>query len=170
MAPDIPMTPRAEDQNRTAIESWPVVISRPSGVGKGTLAQKLFDAHPGVFASTVSHTTRAHYTLFNGYCYGTSKNTIAEQTAKGLIVLLDIEMHGVKQIKLHPGFNARYVFIKPLSIEKLEARLKRHRTKSEETELEYSKTPGVYDIIITNNKIEEAFKKLDKYILPGPTA
>lgn len=73
------------------------------------------------------------YTLFNGYCYGTSKNTIAEQTAKGLIVLLDIEMHGVKQIKLHPGFNARYVFIKPLSIEKLEARLKRHRTKSEES-------------------------------------
>ena len=117
MAPNMPITARAEDQNRTAIEGspqnrWPVVISGPSGVGKGTLAQKLFDAHPGVFAPTVSHTTRAprsgevegvsyyfisvtefellisqnafvEYTCFSGHYYGTSKHTIAEQTAKG---------------------------------------------------------------------------------------
>ncbi|KAI0835825.1 guanylate kinase [Hypoxylon sp. FL0890] len=208
MAPSMPITPQAEDQNRTAIENslqnrWPVVISGPSGVGKGTLVQKLFDAHPGVFASTVSHTTRAprsgevegvsyyfisvpeferliaqdafvEYTSFSGHYYGTSKHTIAEQTAKGLVVLLEIEMQGVKQMKMRTGFDARYVFIQPPSIEELEARLRGRGTESEESlqkrltraqaELEYSKTPGVYDIIITNDNIEEAFQRLHKYI------
>ncbi|KAJ2970408.1 hypothetical protein NUW58_g9708 [Xylaria curta] len=213
MAPGVPITPQAEDQNQTAIKNslqnrWPVVISGPSGVGKGTLVQKLFDAHPGVFAFTVSHTTRAprsgevegvsyyfisvpeferliaqdafvEYTSFSGHYYGTSKHTIAEQTAKGLVVLLDIEMQGVKQMKMRTGFDARYVFIKPPSIDELEARLRGRGTESQESiqkrltraqaELEYSKTPGVHDIIITNDEIEEAFQRLDKYIFHGLT-
>ncbi|KAI3319549.1 guanylate kinase [Xylariaceae sp. AK1471] len=175
MAPNVPITPQAEDQNRTAIESspqnrWPIVISGPSGVGKGTLAQKLFDAHPGVLASTVSHTTRAPR---SGEVEGVSYYFISVAEFE-LLISQNALMHGVKQIKMHPGFNARYVFIKPPSIEDLEARLRGRSTESEESiqkrltraeaELEYSKTPGVHDIIITNDKIEEAFEKLDKYI------
>ncbi|KAI1430075.1 guanylate kinase [Xylaria sp. FL1777] len=213
MAPNIPITPQVEGQNRISIESslqnrWPVIISGPSGVGKGTLAQKLFDAYPGVFASTVSHTTRAprsgevegvsyyfisvpefellisqdafvEYTSFSGHYYGTSKHTIAEQTAKGLVVILDIEMQGVKQLKTRTGFDGRYVFIRPPSIKELEARLRGRGTESEESiqkrltraqdELEYSKIPGVHDIIITNDKLEEAFQRLSKYIFHGLT-
>ncbi|KJR86290.1 uncharacterized protein SPSK_02829 [Sporothrix schenckii 1099-18] len=41
-------------------QNWsPIVISGPSGVGKGTLCQKLCERHPDLFATTVSHTTRA---------------------------------------------------------------------------------------------------------------
>ncbi|KAL2867538.1 P-loop containing nucleoside triphosphate hydrolase protein [Aspergillus lucknowensis] len=36
----------------------PIVISGPSGVGKGALVQRLFDEHPDTFAFGVSHTTR----------------------------------------------------------------------------------------------------------------
>ena len=36
----------------------PLVISGPSGVGKGTLIRMLFDHNPGRFAFSVSHTTR----------------------------------------------------------------------------------------------------------------
>lgn len=36
----------------------PVVISGPSGVGKGTLYGLLFDRHPDTFTLSVSHTTR----------------------------------------------------------------------------------------------------------------
>ncbi|KAI0201265.1 guanylate kinase [Astrocystis sublimbata] len=204
-------TVQAGDQTELQSKSppqtrWPVVISGPSGVGKGTLIQKLIDAHPGVFATTVSHTTRAprpgevdglsyhfvsvrefellisqdafvEHTTFSGHYYGTSKHTIAEQTAKGLVVLLDIEMQGVKQIKTRTAFEARYVFVKPPSIEVLEARLRGRGTESEESvqtrlsraqaELEFAETPGVHDVIITNDEIEGAFERLGQYIFHG---
>lgn len=99
----------------------PIVISGPSGVGKGTLYKRLFDSHPDTFCLSVSHTTRGprpgeqdgvdyHYVTmeafedliakdgfvehakFGGNRYGTSKMTIEEQTNKGKVVLLDIEM------------------------------------------------------------------------------
>ena len=99
----------------------PIVVSGPSGVGKGTLYNRLFERHPDCFCLSVSHTTRAprpgeqdgvhyHFTTmekfeeliaqdgfvehakFGGNRYGTSKMTIEEQTAKGKVVLLDIEM------------------------------------------------------------------------------
>lgn len=97
------------------------MISGPSGVGKGTLFKRLFDLHPECFALSVSHTTRsprageAHgvdyyyvspdefealvkadgfveHAKFGSNRYGTSKQTIADQTAKGRVVVLDIEM------------------------------------------------------------------------------
>lgn len=37
----------------------PLVVCGPSGVGKGTLIQKLFDEIPDTFGFSVSHTTRA---------------------------------------------------------------------------------------------------------------
>lgn len=37
----------------------PIVISGPSGVGKGTLISKLMEEFPSMFGFSVSHTTRA---------------------------------------------------------------------------------------------------------------
>ena len=37
----------------------PIVISGPSGVGKGTLYKLLFNRHPDTFTLSVSHTTRS---------------------------------------------------------------------------------------------------------------
>lgn len=99
----------------------PIVISGPSGVGKGTLYKMLFDRHPDTFALSVSHTTRAprpgesdavdyhfvsmeafedliakdgfvEHAKFGGNRYGTSKMTIEQQSSKGKLVVLDIEM------------------------------------------------------------------------------
>jgi guanylate kinase len=139
----------------------PVVISGPSGVGKGTLCKMLFKAHPGTFASTVSCTTRkprpgeiegkdyffvsrqefstlvsqnafVEHAVFSGHNYGTSKKMIADLIASGLIVVLDIEMQGVQQMQSDPGVEARYVFVKPLNYETLEERLRSRSTESEE--------------------------------------
>lgn len=180
----------------------PIVISGPSGVGKGTLSQKLFDTHPNVFTLTVSHTTRTprtgevdgvayffvshdtflslisqnvfvEHTFFSGNHYGTSKETVADQTAKGLVVVLDIEMHGVQQMKENNSIDARYVFIKPPSLESLEARLRSRGTEKEEEiqrrlaqariELEYA-DQGIHDKIIVNSDLDRAYKELEAFV------
>ncbi|KAL4917571.1 P-loop containing nucleoside triphosphate hydrolase protein [Aspergillus aurantiobrunneus] len=177
------------------------MTSSPSGAGKGTLVQKLFDEHPGTFAFTVSHTTRkprageiegkqyyfispatfatlieqdafVEHATFSGNQYGTSEATIAEQMAKGLVVVLDIEMDGVRQVKAG-GLEARYVFVKPPSFEALEERLRGRGTESDEdvrrrldrarVELEFADVPGVYDKIVVNDDLETAFRELEEF-------
>ncbi|QKX59599.1 uncharacterized protein TRUGW13939_06736 [Talaromyces rugulosus] len=185
----------------------PVILSGPSGVGKGTLFRKLSDAHPDIFALSVSHTTRKprpeevegqdyffispaefpalvsqgaflEYALFNGHYYGTSKEAIATQTAKGRVVVLDIEMQGVQQIKESRKLDARYVFIKPPSLHSLETRLRnrgtendvniRERVTQARVEIEYAETEaGVYDKIIINDDLDTAYKELEEFIY-GP--
>ncbi|KAI0485510.1 guanylate kinase [Xylaria cf. heliscus] len=180
----------------------PLIISGPSGVGKGTLINRLFGSHPDTFTLSVSHTTRAprpgethgvHYfyvpvaefedliaadgfvehAQFNGNRYGTSKATIEEQTAKGKVVVLDIEMEGVKQIR-KSNIDARFVFIKPPTFEALEQRLRGRGTEDETSvvkrlnqakkELEYADTPGVHDLIIVNDDLDAAYKELEDYV------
>lgn len=95
------------------------------------------------------------YTFFNGNYYGTSKKTIEDQEAKGLVVILEIEMDGFKQIKQHQSNHARYVFIKSPSVEALERRLRgrgtedetkiQQRLKQARIELEFAKAPGAHD-------------------------
>ncbi|KAL2139240.1 hypothetical protein VTI28DRAFT_5472 [Corynascus sepedonium] len=189
-------------------DSRPVVISGPSGVGKGTLYKLLFQRHPDTFTLSVSHTTRSprpgeqdgvdyHFVTkeaflelkaqngflenaqFGDNFYGTSKATIEEQTAKGKIVVLDIEVEGVKQIRAS-GFPARYVFIAPPSEEELEKRLRGRGTEKEESiqkrlkqakvELEYSKVPGIHDRIIVNDDLEKAYKELEEFVFAEPKA
>ena len=148
------LIPAAAPQDRR-----PLVISGPSGTGKGTLIQKLIDTHPNTFELTVSHTTRQprpgekdgisyHFvsvetyntlkhsggliedTMYTGDFYGTSKAALADILEKNRIPILDIEMTGVKQVQTK-GFDARYVFIKPRDLDVLEKRLRGRGTESE---------------------------------------
>ncbi|KAI1269532.1 guanylate kinase [Xylariaceae sp. FL1019] len=180
----------------------PLVVSGPSGVGKGTLIKRLFAAHPDTFTFSVSHTSRAprpgeahgvdyfyvtmqefedliandgfvEHAKFGSNRYGTSKATISEQTAKGKVVVLDIEMEGVKQIR-KSSIDARFIFVKPPSFEDLEKRLRGRGTETEDSmnkrlnqakvELEYADTPGVHDIIIVNDDLDAAYKELEGFV------
>lgn len=114
------------------------------------------------------------YATFSGNHYGTSKQTIVDQMSKGLVVVLDIEVQGVKQMKANSSIDARYIFIKPPSFDALEARLRKRGTEKDEeiekrlaqakAELEYAETQGVYDKIIVNDDLEKAFKELEEFI------
>ncbi|POS74693.1 guanylate kinase, partial [Diaporthe helianthi] len=109
---------------------------------------------------------------------GTSKQTIIDQTAKGSVVLLDIEMEGVKQmrqeqLKAGSQINPRFLFIKPPSFAVLEARLRGRGTEDEgsvqrrlaqaRAELDYAET-GVHDKIIVNHDLGEAYQELEDFI------
>lgn len=187
----------------------PIIISGPSGVGKGTLYKLLLTRHPSVFATSISHTTRdprpgeqrdvdyyyttmenfekmigedgfVEHAMFGGNRYGTSKAMIEKMMKEGKVVVLDIEMEGVKQIKTS-HLSARYVFISPPSpaMSTLESRLRGRGTEKEESiqkrlqqaknELEYAETPGVHDIVIVNDDLEKAYTELEEFIFKGET-
>ena len=113
------------------------------------------------------------HTTFAGHQYGTSKRTVADQIAKGRTVILDIEMEGVKQMKADPTITARYVFIRPPSLEVLEQRLRGRGTEREDdiqrrlnqarNEIEYANT-GVHDKIIVNDDLQTAYRELEDFV------
>lgn len=136
-----------------------IVVSGPSGAGKGTLCKRLLELNPGVCLS-VSATTRAkregeedgvHYYFitspefeamiekgelieyshhFENY-YGTPKRRVLEQLEAGRDVILEIDVNGGAQVReSFPG--AVLVFIAPPSLIELKHRIEARATESEE--------------------------------------
>ncbi len=136
-----------------------IVLTGPSGVGKGTLVQLLLQRHPELYLS-ISATTRSprpgeiegqhyyfvsrsdfkkmiadHHLLewaeFAGNYYGTPRLPIEQQIAAGKTVLLEIELEGANQIYATRP-DALRVFILPSSISVLEQRLRDRAQDSED--------------------------------------
>ena len=136
-----------------------IVITGPSGVGKGSLVQQLLQRNKDLWLS-ISATTRKprhgekdgqHYFFlekeqfeksieidgflewaeFAGNFYGTPKNEIQNQLDKNKIVLLEIELEGARQIrKTFP--EAFQIFLAPPNLEELEKRIRGRGTDEEE--------------------------------------
>ncbi|PWA25449.1 hypothetical protein CCH79_00005405 [Gambusia affinis] len=111
---------------------------------------------------------------FSGNLYGTSKAAVQAVQAKNLICILDIDMQGVKNIK-KTNLNPMYISIQPPSMEILEKRLRDRNTESEESlqkrlhaakvDMELSKEPGMFDVVIVNDNLEDAYKNLQQALL-----
>ena len=129
------------------MEGLLVVISGPSGAGKGTVVKAL----PLDYALSISVTTRGQrpgethgkeyffvskkefetmqaednlleYTEYVGNFYGTPRKYVEEQIAMGKIVILEIEVVGALQIKEKLP-EAVLIFIVPPTLAELERRL-----------------------------------------------
>ncbi len=162
-----------------------IVVSGFSGVGKGTVVQLVFESLPNLQFS-ISCTTRkprsgeengvnyffmseeefekkiaadefVEYTkTFTNY-YGTLKSEIDKPLARGVDVLLELNVVGAMNIKkMYP--DSVTVFISPPSIGALKARLIGRGTESPESierrlkEIENeSKVIDKYDYCVTNN-------------------
>jgi guanylate kinase len=135
-----------------------VVLTGPSGAGKGTLLAALCQKYPELYIS-VSATTRSprpgeidgeHYFFldrpqfdrmvtqgeflewaeFAGNCYGTPRSPVVDQINQGRIVILEIELEGARQVRQNFPAALR-VFIMPPSFEELESRLRGRGTESD---------------------------------------
>jgi guanylate kinase len=151
---DIPMV----DSQQGDVEGRLVVLTGPSGAGKGTLLAALCQKYPELYVS-ISATTRLprpgevegeHYFFldrpqfdrmvaqgeflewaeFAGNCYGTPRPPVVEQINLGKTVILEIELEGARQVRQNFPAALR-VFIMPPSFEELENRLRGRGTESD---------------------------------------
>ena len=136
-----------------------IIITGPSGVGKGTVVKELLDRNKDIWLS-ISATTRnprmgekdgenyyfisderfkdmidkkefLEWAQFAGNYYGTPLSTVNEKIEKGFVVLLEIEVEGAKQIK-EKFPEALSIFLLPPSDEELEKRIRNRGTEKEE--------------------------------------
>ena len=136
-----------------------VVLSGPSGVGKGTVRKALFEMQNHNLVYSVSMTTRKpregevdgqdyyfvskeefiegikndrflEWAEFSGNLYGTNKDFV-EKALKNNNVILEIDTQGAMQVKAKMP-DAITIFIAPPSFEVLENRLRGRKTESEE--------------------------------------
>ena len=137
-----------------------IVISGPSGVGKGTVIKEIIDDPDLALSYSVSMTTREkrageeegvnyyyvsreqfeqtrdeggllEWTEFVGNYYGTPLAEVERIRKEGRNVLLEIEVEGCMQVKEKVP-DALTIFIVPPSVKELENRIRGRRTEAEE--------------------------------------
>ncbi len=137
-----------------------IVLSGPSGVGKGTVRKAIFDHPETNFKYSISMTTRQkregerdgidyffksheefetlieqdkfiEYAEYVGNYYGTPVDYVKETIADGHDVFLEIEVEGAKQVR-EKFPDALFIFLAPPTLAQLEERLIGRGTDSQE--------------------------------------
>lgn len=136
-----------------------LVISGPSGAGKGTVCGAYLKEHPEC-ALSVSATTRTprpgeengvnyyfmsredfkekikndgflEHAVFCDNYYGTPKDAVMQMIDSGRDVILEIEVQGAMQVRAHYP-EAVFIFVVPPTMDELENRLRGRGTESDE--------------------------------------
>jgi guanylate kinase len=165
------------------------VLSGPSGVGKGTVCERLFLYRPSLQIST-SLTTRPprpgevagrdydfttparfqelisedaflEWAVVHGHYYGTLKETVEENLARGTDLLLEIDVQGALQVRRRLA-GAVLIFMAPPSMEALYMRIAGRATEDAahmKRRLEAAQHELAaychYDYLVVNDRVEE---------------
>ena len=170
------------------------VLSGPSGAGKGTVLARVRESRPELHV-TVSATTRRprpgevdgvsyhflgedefarlvdegaflEWAQVHGHRYGTLKSEVDDNLARGVTVILEIDVQGALSVQAQRP-DAVLLFVEPPSMEELERRLRARGTEDESqivlrlhnarTEMTYAER---YDARIVNDTLDEAAQHL----------
>lgn len=137
-----------------------IVLSGPSGVGKGTVRKEVFSQEDTAFEYSISMTTRSprqgevngvdyffktreefeelikkgkllEYAEFVGNYYGTPVDYVRETLDKGKDVFLEIEVEGAKQVR-EKFPDGLFIFLVPPSLSELKNRIVTRGTETED--------------------------------------
>jgi len=170
------------------------VVSSPSGGGKGTIIRYVLDVVPNLSYS-VSFTTRAprqcevngreyffvspqifeemaaadeflEWACVHGNYYGTSRRQVAEETAAGTDIVLEVDVQGAASVRQLP-LDSVSIFILPPSYEVLRERLIARGTDTpEQLEVRLRNAPAelrqysAFDYVIINDEVKRAAEQL----------
>lgn len=151
-----------------------IVLSGPSGVGKGTVRKAIFSQPSTKFEYSISMTTRKpregeidgvdyffkekeefealieqgkllEYAQYVGNYYGTPVDYVKETLDAGKDVFLEIEVQGAKQVR--DNFpDGLFIFLSPPSLSELQTRIVSRGTESTD---------------LINNRMQEARKEIE---------
>ena len=153
-----------------------IILTGPSGVGKGTVVKEILDKEKNIWLS-ISATTRGpregekdgenyyfmdkkkfkemieqnlflEWAQFAGNYYGTPLSSVNEKIKKGFTVLLEIEVEGAKQIK-EKFPHSLSIFLLPPDKEELERRIRNRGTEKEEA-IKKRLSRANYEISVSN--------------------
>ena len=175
-----------------------VVISGPSGVGKTTIVKRILERLDFLRLS-VSATTRPprpgekdgvdyhfvsreefermirdgrmlEWARVYGNLYGTPISEVEKAQKDGKVLLLDIEIDGVEQLR-EKGIKGVYIQIVPPSIDELKRRLQKRGTESEdmvERRLERAAKElarkELFDFVVANDDLERAVDEVERIV------
>ncbi|HSC45963.1 MAG TPA: guanylate kinase [Candidatus Acidoferrum sp.] len=176
-----------------------LIVSGPSGSGKSTLVQRLLQM-PGTMASKSCTTRTRRATEASGKCYdyvteqefeamvsrgefleyarvfgkhsyGTPKKWLEESRARGLDLVLEIDVQGAAQVKEKLPESVA-IFILPPSREELERRLRSRGQDSDEeigrrlarARSEIEAFGKFYDYCVVNRDVESAGREVESIL------
>ncbi len=169
------------------------MVSGPSGVGKTTILHRILSALGAQFSVSATTRPRAagetdgvdyrfvdepafqsmidrgefleYAQVFGRNWYGTPEAPVDEAIAQGRVVILDIDVHGAKQVRERRP-EVFGIFILPPSETELHRRLAdRGREDAEAIERRFAEAkreiaaarePGLYDAFVVNDELERA--------------
>jgi len=192
------LRPSINSGNYTASRGTLFVVSSPSGGGKGTIIRHVLELVPNLSYS-VSFTTRAprageidgreyffvsrkvfegmvaageflESACVHGNLYGTAKRQIADQTAAGVDIVLEVDVQGAASVR-QLLMDSVSIFILPPSFEVLRERLIARGTDTpQELEVRLRNAPeelrqySTFDYVIINDEVARASAQLASII------
>lgn len=182
-----------------------IVVSAPSGAGKTTIVKAILEKYPAMLFS-VSAATRprrepetdgkdyffltrqeferrislgdlVEWEEIYGNLYGTLKSEVDKALSGGKAMLFDIDVKGGLSIKRTYPTDSLLIFVKPPSIEILEARLRGRKTEDETTFKRRMDRVAMelglasqFDYQIVNDDLHTAIAEVDKLVLAHTSA